>query len=370
MAVTPRSPGRGCGTAATGHRSSRPAGLTSVQLCDLPRAPRRERAGVVPRQVVDHGAADRLQLLPPRRVQPRDRAQQPMRVGVARRAEEPVPLRALDDPSAVEHVDGLAQPGDDAEVVRDHDQGRARLPHELGQQPEDLRLDRDVEGGGRFVGDEQPRLAGEGDRDEGALAHAAGELVGVGVEPAPRVGDAHPLQQLGRSLAGLVARHPPVPAQHLGDLQADRDHGVERRERVLEHHRQVAAAALAHLRLGQRQQIRAVHPHRSGDPHPARRQQPHDRQRRHGLAAAGLPDEADHLTGSDVEAHAVDGDVSGSRRRVKATCRSRTSSSASLHRRPLGSRASRSDSPRSVKPSATTMIAAAGKKASAGRTSR
>ena len=47
------------------------------------------------------------------------------------------------------------------------------------EERDDLRLDRDVERGGRLVGDQQPRLGGERERDHHALAHAAGELVRI-----------------------------------------------------------------------------------------------------------------------------------------------------------------------------------------------
>ena len=50
----------------------------------------------------------------------------------------------------------------------------------------DLRLDRDVERGRRLVGDDQRRAVQQRDRDRDALAHAAGELVRIGVEPARR----------------------------------------------------------------------------------------------------------------------------------------------------------------------------------------
>ena len=45
---------------------------------------------------------------------------------------------------------------------------------QLSQQVEDLRLNRDVEGGRRLVGDEEFGIAGEGHRDHHALPHAAG----------------------------------------------------------------------------------------------------------------------------------------------------------------------------------------------------
>ena len=47
------------------------------------------------------------------------------------------------------------------------------------QQVEVLRLDRHVEVGGRLVGDDQLRAAGERDRADDALAHAARHLVRI-----------------------------------------------------------------------------------------------------------------------------------------------------------------------------------------------
>jgi hypothetical protein len=63
--------------------------------------------------------------------------------------------------------------------VGDEDHGETQLLLELGDQLQDLRLDGDVERGGRFVGDEQLRLARERHRDQHALAHAARHLVRV-----------------------------------------------------------------------------------------------------------------------------------------------------------------------------------------------
>ena len=56
------------------------------------------------------------------------------------------------------------------------------------------------------------------------------------------------------ALLGDVVVHP----VGLDDLVADRVVGVQRGERVLEDHRDVAAAELAHLLLGQREHVGAV----------------------------------------------------------------------------------------------------------------
>ncbi len=106
--------------------------------------------------------------------------------------------RRLDDAAGVHDVDVVAQPGDDAEVVRDHDQPAAALGHQRAQQVQDLRLDGDVERRRRLVGDQQFRPAGDRDGDHDPLAHAAGELVRILAEAADRVGDADPVAAAAR----------------------------------------------------------------------------------------------------------------------------------------------------------------------------
>ena len=113
------------------------------------------------------------------------------------------------------------------------------------EQLQDLVLDRDVERRRRLVAEDQLRLARERDRDHHALAHAARELVRVGVGAPLRIGDADQAHQLERALA----RAPPAVAEPheraLGDLLADAHHRVQRRHRLLEDHRDRAAAQLA-----------------------------------------------------------------------------------------------------------------------------
>ena len=116
------------------------------------------------------------------------------------------------------------------------------------EQREDLRLDRDVERGRRLVGDQQLRLAGERHRDHRALALAARELVRKGVDAPLRLGDAGAREQLDRRARACAAAAALVQLEHLGDLVADRVERVQRGHRLLEDHRDLAAADAAHLR--------------------------------------------------------------------------------------------------------------------------
>ena len=72
--------------------------------------------------------------------------------------EDVVDVPVLDDLSSVHDAHLVGEPGNDAEVVRDPDQRGAALPTQPLDLEEDLRLDRDIEGCGRLVGNDQIRL--------------------------------------------------------------------------------------------------------------------------------------------------------------------------------------------------------------------
>ena len=93
---------------------------------------------------------------------------------------------------------------------------RPQLVAERDQQLQDLRLHHHVERGGRLVGEQHLRLAGEGHRDRGPLAHATGELVRVAVGARRR--DADQLEQLAAPARAPPCRRAPCSSHRLGDL--------------------------------------------------------------------------------------------------------------------------------------------------------
>ena len=119
----------------------------------------------------------------------------------------------------------------------------ARL--QFAHQVEDLRLQGDVERGGRLVGDQQARVAGQRHRDHDALAHAAGELVRIFVDALLGRGDVHAAQQLDGALARLPPRAAAMAQDRLDDLVADGEARIERGHRLLEDHGEPVAAQVA-----------------------------------------------------------------------------------------------------------------------------
>ena len=122
-----------------------------------------------------------------------------------------------------------------------------------------------------------------------------------------RIGDTDHAEQLHGAPARGARRHPQVDLEPFGELTPDRQDGVERGHRLLEHHADLAAPHAAHLFLGELQEVAALEVHAAAHD-PARRagNQAHDAERAHALAAPRLADERDGLAFLDVPRHVVD----------------------------------------------------------------
>ena len=151
---------------------------------------------------------------------------------------------ALDDASPLHDRDAVRDIGDDAHVVGDEQDAETALVGEVADKLEDLRLDGHVERGRRLVGNQQLRVAGQGRRDDDALALAAGELVRIGREPALGLGDPDGRQELERARPrASAAADAEMVAHGLAELARDREERVQARHRILEDRADVPAPA-------------------------------------------------------------------------------------------------------------------------------
>src|SRR5258706_15748342 len=270
------------------------------------RAARFEAAGRRQVERVRPGALDGRDLAAAL-LEPRDRLDEAHRVRGTRLDEDVVDGPLLDDLAGVHDDDVVDHLGDNPEVVGDQQERRARPVLDRLQELEDLGLDRYVESGRRLVGDEELRLARQGHRDHHALAHAAGHLVGVGLDAALGARDADELEALDPSVPGRLLAHLLVVHDLLGDLVADREHGVQAREGLLEDHRDVVATDLPHLVHLHADNLAAVEPDlafgrdlglRDAD-------EPHIRHPRHDLGLARRADDAKRLAARDLGSHTI-----------------------------------------------------------------
>ena len=188
-------------------RPSRSAsGLTNGQ-----RGANRQPGAMSPRRR-RHRARDRLEPLPlgGGEVDARDRAQEPLGVGVQRLLEElrrPAPPRRpwrayiTTTRCAVSAMTPMSWVMSMIAMLE--------LGLQLVEQLQDLGLDGHVERGGRLVGDQELRIARQRHGDHDALPHAARELVRVLLDPALGVGDVDELEHLDRLVHGVAAARAP-----------------------------------------------------------------------------------------------------------------------------------------------------------------
>jgi hypothetical protein len=92
-----------------------------------------------------------------------------------------------------------------------------------------------------------------------------------------------------------------------GDLVPDPVDRVERGHRVLEDHRDLRPAHLAHGVLAERHEVAALVDHLAREDRVRVDDEPHHGHHRDALARAGLAHDSQHLALLEVEAHAVDG---------------------------------------------------------------
>ena len=164
----------------------------------------------------------------------RDGAQELAGVLVTRRVEDLRRRAGLDDAATLHDDHAVGQVGDDPHVMSDQEDAGIDAVPQVAHEVEDLRLDRHVERRRRLVGDEDPRIERQRLSDHRPLPLPARQLVGVGVDAALRLGDLDHLEQLDHPLARRLRGHRPVAAQHLGDLESDGVHGIQRCHRLLE----------------------------------------------------------------------------------------------------------------------------------------
>ena len=203
----------------------------------------------------------------------------------------------LGDAAGVEHGDAVGDLRGDAEVVGDEDDAAADLVAKPCQQSQHLRLHRDVQGGGRLVGDDQIRIARDGDGDHHPLTQAAGEFVGKGTHPSTRFRNADRGQQAQR----LV-----VTARGLGDLLADAHGGVQGGHRVLEHRAQIQAPNLANVLVVTVDHVGSGDGDGAVDPGVFRKQSQHA-EAENALARARFTDQAEDFPRCDLDGHAAEG---------------------------------------------------------------
>src|SRR5471032_2279455 len=169
---------------------------------------------------------------------------------------------------------------------------RLRQAHE---EVEDLRLGGHVQRRGRFVGDQQVRIEGQGHGDHHPLALTAGQFERISLAQPQRVRQADITEQIDHPLLTHPGRTLTMGTQGFIDLPTHAQQWIERTHRLLEHHTEGPAAQLAHPLLVAPGQVLAAKTQAATLDVQGRRQQAQQRLGQHRLAGTRLTDQAQAL---------------------------------------------------------------------------
>ena len=176
--------------------------------------------------------------------------QQPTRVRMTWVLEQNEYRSQLDDPARVHDRHAVGYLGHDAEIVRDEQDGGAKALLQISHESEDLRLNGDVKGGRRFIGDKHPGTAGQCHCNHHSLQHSAGKLVRILPQASLGLRDMHQPQHFDRAKPSFGLGHVIVMDDGFGELTLDGEHRIERTHRLLEDHRDLGATYLLQSLLG------------------------------------------------------------------------------------------------------------------------
>jgi hypothetical protein len=259
---------------------------------------------------IRRGAGDAAQLAALAE-QVREGAQQPAGIGVGGVVGDAFGGGVLHKASGVHHREPVAEFQQQRQVMRDEDDAEAELVAQPQDLVQDLALHHHVQRGGGLVHDDHVGVQRQRHGDHHALPHAAGQLVWMAAG-AVRV-DADFREQLPGAGGAFGCGHGgPVGAEHIGELPADGGHRVEGVHRGLEDHGQPGPAEGAQRLALQRGQVGdGAVPAVEGDPAGGQAgrgvQHPADGVGQGGLAAAGLPGDAEQFAAAQGEGDIADG---------------------------------------------------------------
>jgi molybdopterin converting factor small subunit len=269
-----------------------------------------------------HGSFNGVERLTAIRLQIGHGMQQAARVRMSRGVKDFLFGTQLDDASGIHHGYAVGDLRDHRQIVGDEKHGKAELGTEVGEQSENLGLNRDIEGGGGLVRDEQLWVVHNRHGNHDALAHASGELVRIVAGATAGIRDGDVVHRVHGPLPRSLRRYGVVRQESLRDLVANAHDGIESGHGLLKDHGDARAAELPHGAVRKRGEVagRAVFGEQdvAGDAG-LRRKQPHDGEGGDRFSGAGFADQPKDFAGSDGEAevaHRCQGPCRGSRSRL------------------------------------------------------
>ena len=216
-------------------------------------------------------------------------------------------IGVFNDLTGIHYGDPLGHLRHDSEIMGDQEDGCVEICFQIVHEIQDLSLNRDIQRGCGFIGDDQVRIAGQGHCYHHPLPHAATHLIGIFSNPLAWIGYADVGQQFSCPAPGRPSLQAFMQLEHLCNLVAYLKGRIEGGHGLLENHGDSVATDVPDFRVTQPDHIPPVEQNSAVNNFAGGiRDQSHDRQCGYALSAPGLPDQAQRFTAFNFQVHTVD----------------------------------------------------------------
>ena len=232
------------------------------------------------------------------------RFEERLSVGMFRRAKNGFRRTPFDNLSGIKNQDAIGKTAEQGRVVSNKNHRETEGFAERTKYGENFHLGDRVERSGRLIGDHNRGIAGDGLGDEGALPLASAELVGIGAQDTAGILRKQLGENLARPFIQSRFRRGLVRCQHLANLLADTDCGMEGQGRLLKDESDAGAADLAEFLGGGLEKIFAFKEYCAAPDVAVRREKAQNRRRERAFARAGFAENAQNFAGPEVKTDA------------------------------------------------------------------
>ena len=223
-----------------------------------------------------------------------------------RRPEQLLRRRQLHNLACIHHRHPIANPRHNPEIMRHKNHPEPMFPLQILQQPQILRLNRNIQRSRRLIRNQHPRLRRQRNRPHNPLPHPPAHLMRIVPRPRFRRRYPHPPQQPLHPLPQTLPRQTQMIMRPLPHLLPHIKHRIQRSHRILQHHRHLPTPHPLHLPPRQPQQIPPPQPHLPTHNPPRRlRHQPQQRQTSNALSRPRLPYQPQSLPRLQRKTHPI-----------------------------------------------------------------
>jgi len=185
----------------------------------------------------------------------RRKSHQRLGVRMERPAENIFGAPFFDHAPRIHHSDSIDKSSEDGWIMADQYKRRAMLAPDPAHESQNFRLQRSIEFAGGLVGDDQSRVASHGLCNRDPLPLSAAQLMRVRRIDLSGLIEANFGKQFFDASAARLTGCAYMRAKHLGNLIADRNHGIQRQCGILRNECNPRSSYVAQLTVGSLEQI-------------------------------------------------------------------------------------------------------------------